>query len=52
MDDFVVRNKKYPNYLNIDLLNDLEVTCGKYDFWIKTETFYLTPNDEIMGILI
>lgn len=49
IDDYIIQNKRYPDYLNIE--EDLSIIDTKYDFWTKTECYYMTDTNEVHGEL-
>ena len=47
IDDFILSNKKYPDYLSIE--EDLSITDSKNDYLIKSECYYMTDTSEVRG---
>jgi hypothetical protein len=47
INDYIIENKKYPEYLNLD--EDLSITDSKNDFLIKSQCYYMTDSGEVSG---
>lgn len=51
LDDYVMYNNKYPNYLEIPKEENLSIVDAENDYWFKSKAIYMTYNGEISGEL-
>mmetsp|Transcript_24428 Transcript_24428/g.37874 ORF Transcript_24428/g.37874 Transcript_24428/m.37874 type:complete len:123 (+) Transcript_24428:473-841(+) len=50
MDEYVVPNRKFPDYL--ERSDEASVLNLMDDYWVKTECFYLTDHGKVRGALL
>jgi hypothetical protein len=51
LEDFIIYNTQYTNYLEIAKEQNLAILDSKNDFWFKSKAIYMTSNGEISGQL-